>query len=192
MTNRVKITSEEILSNNFFPLKSISYLFEKKDGTTEEVKREVYNSSNGAVALLYNLEKDTVILTRQFRMPTYLNKNESGLLIEACAGIVEDGEHPADSIIREIEEEAGYKVSKVKKLFDLYSTPGSVTEMLSYFIAEYTDSQRIGEGGGLEDENEEIEVIEMPFDEAFSKLQSGEIKDAKTATLLLYAKIHLF
>jgi nudix-type nucleoside diphosphatase (YffH/AdpP family) len=114
------------------------------------------------------------------------------MMIEACAGIVEENEDPSVGIIREIEEETGYKVQKVKKLFELYSTPGSVAEIIHYYVAEYTKEQKVGDGGGLEEENEDIDVIELPFEEAFTKIQSGEIKDAKTVILLQYAKLYLF
>lgn len=192
MSEKVKILSTAILSNNFFPLKKIQFEFEKKDGTTQELSREVYLSSNGAAVLLFNRENDTVILTRQFRMPTYLNNNDTGILIEACAGLVEENEDPKDAIIREIEEETGYRLQDVKKIFEMYMTPGSVAEMLHFFVAEYTPQQKVNDGGGLDDENEEIEVIELPFQQAYDKIQSGEIKDAKTALLLQYAKSYLF
>ncbi|MEJ7680064.1 MAG: NUDIX domain-containing protein [Segetibacter sp.] len=158
----------------------------------EEVSREVYLSSNGATVLLYNIEKSTIILTRQFRLPTYLNKDKTGMLIEVCAGIVEENENPQEAIIREIEEETGYRVQDVKKVFEMYMTPGSVAEMVYFFVAEYTPQQKISDGGGLEDESEDIEVIELTFEEAYDKIKSGEIKDAKTALLLQYAKINLF
>ena len=192
MPKQVKIKSTETLSDNFFPLKKIHYEIENKNGTVEELTREVYLSSNGAVALLYNRENNSVVLTRQFRIPTYLNNNATGMLLEACAGIVEEGEDPSDAMMREIEEETGYKVKSVKKVFEMYMTPGSVSEMLFFFIAEYTPQQKVSEGGGLEEESEDIEVIEMRFDVAFNKIHSGEIKDAKTALLLQYAKLNLF
>jgi len=192
MPKNVEIISEETLSNNFFPLKKIKYRKEKKDGTIEELDREVYLSSNGATVLLFNRENERIILTRQFRLATYLNKNASGMMLEACAGIVEENEDPKNAIIREIEEETGYRVEEVKKIFEMYMTPGSVAEMLHFFVAEYTPEQRVHEGGGLEEENEDIEVIELPFEEAYDKILSGEIKDAKTALLLQYARIYLF
>ena len=192
MAKNVKVTSTEILSDNFFPLKKVKYEMQTKEGSVEELTREVYFSSNGATVLLYNRETGKVILTRQFRIPTFLNNNSTGMMIEACAGIVEEDEDPSVGIIREIEEETGYKVQKVKKLFELYSTPGSVAEMIHYYVAEYTKEQKVGEGGGLEEENEDIDVIELPFEEAFAKIQSGEIKDAKTVILLQYAKLYLF
>jgi nudix-type nucleoside diphosphatase (YffH/AdpP family) len=192
MAKNVKIKSTELLSDYFFPLKKVTYEAEKEDGSVEELTREVYASSNGATVLLYNKSNNKIILTKQFRLPTYLNNNSTGMMIESCAGIVEENEDPKDSIIREIEEETGFGVENVVKIFELYSTPGSVTEMLHYYVAEYSTEQKVGDGGGLEDENESIEVIEIPFEEAFIKIQSGEIKDAKTVILLQYAKLYLF
>ena len=125
-------------------------------------------------------------------MPTFINNNPSGMLIEACAGLLEENEDPEEGMIREIEEETGYKVQQVNKVFELHSTPGCVSEMLHYFVAEYTDDQRVSNGGGLATESEDIEVIEMPFDDAYLKVESGEIKDAKTVILLQYAKLNLF
>ena len=188
----IKIISTEILSHDFSPLKKIRYLFKRRDGTIEELTREIYLSLNAAVALLYNLENKSVILTKQFRLATYLNKNSTGLLLEACAGHVEENENPEEGIIREIEEETGYRIPEVKKVFEMYMTPGSVSELLYFFIAEYTPRQKVNAGGGLEEENEDIEVIEMPFVEAYDKIFSGEIKDAKTVLLLQHAKINLF
>lgn len=192
MAKNVKISSTEVLSQFFFPLKKVKFEMETKKGQVEKMTREVYFSSNGAVVLLYNRETNRVVLTRQFRLPTFLNNNSDGMMIEACAGIVEENEDPEAGIIREIEEETGYKVENVKKIFELYSTPGSVAEMLHYYVAEYNGDQRVGEGGGLDDENEDIEVIELSFEDAFIKIQSGEIKDAKTVILLQYARIYLF
>jgi len=188
----IKIISTEILSDNYFKLKKVNYEFKRRDGTTKKVSREVYFSSNAAAVLLYNRNERTVVLTKQFRMPTYLNKNDTGLLLEVCAGHVEENEDPKEAIIREIEEETGYRVEDVRKIFEMYMSPGTVAEMLGYFVAEYFSGQKINEGGGLADENEDIEVVELPFEEAYSKIQSGEIKDAKTALLLQYAKMYLF
>ena len=192
MTNNIKIKSEEVLSDNFFPLKNVTYEFQKQDGSVEEIRREVYQSRNGATALLYNPASGKVILIKQFRLPAYLNEDPTGMLWETCAGLLEENEYPKDSVLREIEEETGYKVDDADKIFELYSTAGSVTEMLHFFVAEYSDEQRVGKGGGLEEENEEIEVVEMPFEEALRKIDTGEIKDAKTVILLQYAKLNLF
>jgi GDP-mannose pyrophosphatase NudK len=192
MTKSIKIISTEVLSDYFFPLKKVSYEMEKKDGSVEEVNREVYQSRNGATALLYNLVTGKVILIKQFRLPAYLNHHPTGMLLETCAGLLEENEDPKDSIIREIEEETGYKVGNAKKIFELYSTAGSVAEMLHFYVAEYTPDQRVSDGGGLEEESEEIEVVELSFEEAYRKVESGEIKDAKTVILLQYAKMNLF
>lgn len=188
----VKIISTEMLSDNFSPLKEITFEFKNRNGTTEEISREVYLSSNGVAVLLYNNEQNTVILTKQFRMATYLNKNTTGMMLEVCAGIIEENEDPEEAVIRETEEETGYRVKNVKKIFEMYMTPGSVAEMLHFFIAEYTSQQKINEGGGLDEENEYIEVIELSFEDAYDKIEFGEIKDAKTALLLQYAKMNLF
>ncbi len=192
MAENIKILSTEVLSDNFFPLKKIQYEFKKKNGTSEELSREVYLSSNGVAVLLYNIENENVVLTKQFRLPTYLNENNTGILIEACAGLVEENEDPKHAIIREIEEETGYRVTDVKRIFEMYMSPGAVAEMVYFFIAEYKPGQKVNEGGGLDEENEDIQVIELPFEEAYYKIQSGEIRDAKTALLLQYARIYLF
>ncbi len=192
MEQKVKIISTETLSDYFFPLKKVKYEIEKKDGSTEEINREVYQSRNGCTALLYDRTENKVMLVTQFRLPAYLNHHPTGMLLEACAGLVEENEDPEECMIREIEEETGYKVKDVKKIFELYSTAGSVAEMLHFFVAEYTLNQRTGKGGGLAEENEDIEVIELPFEEAFTKIQSGEIKDAKTVILLQYARMYIF
>jgi nudix-type nucleoside diphosphatase (YffH/AdpP family) len=131
-----------------------------------------------------------VVLTRQFRLPTYLNGNTSGMVIEACAGLL-DTENPEECIIRETEEETGYRLSSVKKVFQSYMSPGSVTEILHFFIGEYQSEMKVSEGGGLAEEHENIEVLEYSFDEAYQMIASGEINDAKTIMLLQYAKINL-
>ena len=189
MVKSVNVKSTEVLSDNFFTLKEVYFEVEKDNGSKQEQKREVYHTANGVTVLLYNREKKTVLLTRQLRIASHLNKNATGLLIEACAGIQED-ESATESAFREIEEETGFRVSKAKKVFELYSSPGSNTEMLHYFVAEYADKQKVSEGGGLEEEEEDIEVIEMPFKEALIKIGSGEIKDAKTVILLFYAQVN--
>jgi nudix-type nucleoside diphosphatase (YffH/AdpP family) len=167
----------------------VSYEFQKKNGTWQEQHREAYDRGNGAVILLYNANQKTVILTRQFRMPTYINGNRTGMMIEACAGLL-DKDNPEDCIRRETEEETGYKVKDVQKVFESYMSPGSVTEVLYFFVAEYSAEQKITEGGGLEHEEEDIEVLELPFEKALDMIRTGEIQDAKTIMLLQYAKIH--
>jgi len=150
--------------------------------------RETYDRGNGAAILLYNKQSRTVILTRQFRLPTYVNGNTDGMLIEACAGLL-DKDRPEDAIRRETEEETGYKIAEVQKVFEAYMSPGSVTEMLYFFIAEYSSAMKVNEGGGLEEEQENIEVLEMPIEAAMQMIESGHIKDGKTIMLLQYIKL---
>jgi nudix-type nucleoside diphosphatase (YffH/AdpP family) len=149
--------------------------------------REVYDRGNGAGILLYNKETKTVVLTKQFRMPTFINGNQSGMLIEVCAGQL-DQDSPEDCIKRETEEETGYKIQEVTKVYEAYMSPGSVSEILYLFIGAYTKEMKRGEGGGV-DHGEEIDVLEVKFDEAMRMIESGEIKDAKTIMLLQYASI---
>lgn len=178
----------EVLSNNWYTLRKVTFEIQKKDGIWETQSREAYDRGNGAAILLYNLEQKTVILTRQFRMPTYVNGNADGMMIEACAGLL-DEDNPEDCIRRETEEETGYKVRDVRKVFEAYMSPGSVTEILYFFVAEYSKDMQISAGGGLDHEQENIEVLELPFKQALDMIVSGEIKDAKTIMLLQYMQI---
>ena len=190
MTNpKFKIQKTELLSDNWYILNKVTLDYQKKDNSWDTQVREVYDRGNGAAILLYNKSKGTVILTRQFRLPSYLNGNKSGLLIEVCAGLL-DEDNPESCIIRETEEETGYRLHSVKKVFEAYMSPGAVTEILYYFIGEYDSSMKVSSGGGLEQEHEEIEVLEIPFAQAYVMIESGEIKDAKTIMLLQYAKIN--
>jgi len=189
MPGKIKVTGSKLLSDNWYILKKITYEYTKNDGTTEIQNREVYDRGNGATILLYNRENKTVILTRQLRIPTYLNGNESGMMIEACAGLL-DQDNPEDCIRRETEEETGYKISDIEKVFEVYMSPGSVTEIIHFFIAAYTKDMKVDDGGGLEEEQENIEVLELSFDKAIQMIKSGEIKDAKTIMLLQYAQIN--
>lgn len=190
MTNpAITITNTEILSKNWYILKKVTFDFTKKDGSVISQVREAYDRGNGAVIFLYNKQAKNILLTRQFRLPSYLNGNETGMLIEACAGLL-DEDNPEDCIRRETEEETGYKITDVKKIFEAYMSPGSVTEILYFFIAEYSKDMKVNEGGGAEGEEENIEVLEMPFDQAYEMIATGEIKDAKTIMLLQYAKIN--
>nr|WP_315201318.1 GDP-mannose pyrophosphatase NudK [uncultured Flavobacterium sp.] len=186
---KYKIQKTELLSDNWYILNKVTVDYKKKDDTWDTQIREVYDRGNGAAILLYNSLKGTVILTRQFRLPTYLNGNKSGLMIEVCAGLL-DKDDPETCIIRETEEETGYRLHSVKKVFESYMSPGAVTEILYCFIGEYDKSMKVSAGGGLEHEHEEIDVIEIPFDQAYVMIESGEIKDAKTIMLLQYAKIY--
>ncbi len=183
------ITKTEILSDNWYTLKKITYEYTQKDGTVQTQSREAYDRGNGAVILLYNKESNTVILTRQFRMPTFINGNADGMMIEACAGLL-DQDNPEDCIRRETEEETGYKIKAVQKVYEAYMSPGSVTEILYFFVAEYSKEMKVSDGGGLEEEAENIEVLEYDFNEALEMVSNGNIKDAKTIMLLQYLRIH--
>jgi GDP-mannose pyrophosphatase NudK len=183
------ITKTEILSDNWYTLKKITYEYTQKDGTVQTQSREAYDRGNGAVILLYNKESNTVILTRQFRMPTFINGNADGMMIEACAGLL-DQDNPEDCIRRETEEETGYKIKAVQKVYEAYMSPGSVTEILYFFVAEYSKEMKVSDGGGLEEEAENIEVLEYDFNEALEMVTNGNIKDAKTIMLLQYLRIH--
>ena len=185
----VKIKHIEVLSDNWYTLRKVTFEYQKKDGTWETHSREAYDRGNGATILLYNRPAQTVILTHQFRMPTYVNGNPTGMLIETCAGLL-DKDHAEDCIRRETEEETGYRVMAVKKVFELYMSPGSVTEMVHFFVGEYTTDMKTHEGGGVAEEQENIEVLELPFAQALEMIQSGEIKDGKTVILLQYAQIN--
>ena len=187
---KITIQKTELLSDNWYILNKVTFDYNKDSDVPETQVREVYDRGNGAVILLYNSTKKTVVLTRQFRLPTYLNGNSSGMLIEACAGML-DKDNPIECIIRETEEETGYRLSSVKKVFQSYMSPGAVTEILHFFIGEYQPEMKVSEGGGLVEEHENIEVLEYPFNEAYQMIASGEITDAKTIMLLQYAKINL-
>lgn len=187
--SKIRNIKKQLLSDNWYTLNKFSFEYQKDDGTWEEQHREAYDRGNGAAILLYNRKKQTVILTRQFRMPTYVNGNEDGMMIEVCAGLL-DGDHPEDCIKKETEEETGYKIENVKKVIETYMSPGSVTEILYLFVGEYEDRMKISEGGGADDETENIEVLEIPFEKALQMILSGEICDAKTIMLLQYAQIH--
>jgi GDP-mannose pyrophosphatase NudK len=189
MIKNVKILGTKILSDNWYTLKKITYQYSKKNGEVMTQSREAYDRGNGATILLYHPEQKTVILTRQFRLPTFINGNESGMLIEACAGLL-DNENAEECIKRETEEETGYKIANVRKIFEAYMSPGSVTEILHFFIAEYRSEMKVSEGGGAEDEEENIEVLELPIDRALAMIESGEIKDGKTILLLQYLRLH--
>lgn len=189
MNSKIKILKEEVLSDNWYVLRKITFEQQNKQGNWETLSREAYDRGNGATILLYNKSQQTVILTNQFRMPTYINGNETGMLIEACAGLL-DRDNPEACIKRETEEETGYKVTEVRKIFEAYMSPGSVTEILYFFVAEYSKEMKVSDGGGHEDEHENIEVLEVPFENALKMMAEGQIKDAKTIMLLQYAQLH--
>lgn len=185
----VKIKKTEVLSDNWYILNKITYEIEQPNGNKETQVREAYDRGNGATILLYNKEQQTVVLTKQFRLPTFVNGNETGMMIEACAGLL-DKDNAEDCIRKETEEETGYRIRKVEKIFEAYMSPGSVTEILYFFVAEYDKDMKVSEGGGLAEEQENIEVLELPFDKAYEMMATGEIKDAKTMMLLQHAKLH--
>lgn len=189
MIDNVKIIDTKILSDNWYVLRKITYEYTKKDGTRLTQTREAYDRGNGATILLYNKQQRTVILTRQFRLPTFINGNESGMMIEACAGLL-DKDNAEDCIRRETEEETGYKITDVRRIFEAYMSPGSVTEILHFFIAEYAKEMKVNEGGGVEHEEENIEVLEIGIDEAMNMISTGRIKDGKTIMLLQYVKLN--
>jgi len=186
---KVKIKEVKNLSKDWYILDKVNFDFQRKNGTWQNQNRECYDRGNGAAILLYNTSKKTVILIKQFRMPTYLNGNKDGMLIEVCAGVL-DKNDPITCIKNEAIEETGYQIENPKKIFEIYSSPAAVTETLHYFIAEYTDEMKISDGGGLTEEAEEIEVLELDFDKALEMIYNGQIQDAKTIILLQYAKIH--
>ena len=185
----IRIKATEILSDNWYTLKKVTYDYQTSEGQWETQMREAYDRGNGATILLYNKDKKSVILTRQFRLPTFINGNDDGMMIEACAGLLDEN-NPEDCIRKETEEETGYKISKVQKIMEAYMSPGSVTEILYFFVAEYDEAMKVSEGGGLEEEQENIEVLEHSFEQAYQMIVNGEIKDAKTIMLLQYAKLH--
>lgn len=186
--SKIKITETKLLSDNWYTLNKVTFDYIDDKGESKTQSREVYDRGNGAAILLYNSKKKTVVLTKQFRMPTYLNGNDSGMMIEVCAGLL-DKDNPKECIIRETEEETGYRLKNVDKVIETYMSPGAVTEILYLFTGEYDESMKVSEGGGLDIENENIEVLEMTFDEAYAMIATGEIKDAKTILLLQHAKI---
>ncbi len=185
----VRNIKKELLSDNWYSLNKVTFEYQREDGSWETQVREAYDRGNGAAILLYNKEKGTVVLTRQFRMPTYLNGNQDGMMIEACAGILEKG-NAVETIKMEVLEETGYQIEKVEKVMESYMSPGSVTEILHFFIGEYDSNMKKSEGGGSMEETENIEVLEMPFKEAVAMMKSGEIRDAKTIMLLQYVQIN--
>lgn len=190
ISHRVRVLEERLLSNNWYVLKTTRFSYQRDDGTWQEQNRETYDRGNGATILLYNLAQRTVVLTRQFRYPAFVNGHDD-LLIEAPAGLLDDAS-PEDRIRAEAEEEAGFRVGEVHKVFDAFMSPGSVTERLHFFVAEYTPEDRISNGGGLMEEGEDIRVFETSIDAALEMIHAGEIADAKTIMLLQYAALHLF
>ena len=187
---KIKNISHHILSKAWATLYRIDYDYQFKNGDTKQLKRECYNRGNGAAVLLYNNEKSTVILTKQFRMPIYENDKKEGMSIEVCAGAIDKNESPEATILREIEEEVGYKINDATCVLEAYMSPGAMTEKLYLFVAECKADMKISEGGGLDSEDEEIDVLEIPFKEAIDMIKRNDIIDAKTIMLLQYAQIN--
>lgn len=185
---RIRVVEERLLSDDWFVLKKTTFDFQRRDGSWQRQSRETYDRGNGAVLLLFNAERGTVVLTRQFRFPAYVNGCADGMLVEACAGLLE-GEAPQDAIRREVAEETGFEVRAPRKVFEAYMSPGSVTEKLHFFVAEYDERDRRGQGGGDPGEGEDIEVVEMPLDEAMRQVADGRIQDGKTIMLLQHAAL---
>jgi len=186
---KVKIKNIKNLANDWYKLDKVNFNYQLLNGQWQNQSRECYNRGNGACILLYNPNTNMVVLTKQFRMPTYLNENDDGMMIEVCAGLL-DEDDPISCIIKEVEEETGYRINKPVKVLEVYSSPGAVTEIIHYFISEYDENMKISIGGGKEEETEEIEVLEVDFNDALTMINEGKIKDAKTILLLQYAKIN--
>lgn len=186
----VKLLEVQVLSDNWYVLRKVTCSLRRRDGEWQTMSREAYDRGNGAALLLFDPRRSTVVLTRQFRLPAFLNGCTDGLLIETCAGLL-DGDDPETCIRREAEEETGYRVRQPRKVFEAYMSPGSVTEKLHLFVAEYEPGDRIRSGGGLEGEGEDIEVIEMPLAEALEGIANGTIQDGKTIMLLQHVALDL-
>ena len=189
MTSNIRIVEEKLLSDNWYTLKTTAFDLLRSNGQWQRQHRETYDRGNGATILLYNRAQKTVILTRQFRFPTYVNGNTSGLMVEACAGLL-DQDDPVTCIRRETEEETGFRIGAVKKVFEAYMSPGAVTEKIYFFVGEYQARDKVSNGGGHAHEGEDIEVLELTLEEALAQISSGQIQDAKTIMLLQYAQIH--
>jgi nudix-type nucleoside diphosphatase (YffH/AdpP family) len=190
LTERIRIRDVRLLSDNWYILKTTTFDWRRADGAWQTVSRETYDRGNGATLLPYNLTARTVLLTRQFRYPAYVNGHDD-LMIEAAAGLL-DGATPEARIRAEVEEETGYRLAEVRKVFECFMSPGSVTERLHFFVAAYDPAMRVGDGGGIEAEGEEITTLELSLEAALSMVDRGEIVDAKTILLLQYAALHLF
>ena len=190
MSENIKNITIKTLSKAWATLSEINYDYQFKNGSWKRVSRESYDRGHGTGILLYNVEKGTVVLTRQFRMPIYQTNKDEGMSIEVCAGAIDDNDSPEATIIREVEEEVGYRITEVKKVMEAYTSPGALTEKMYLFVAPYSDDMKVNDGGGVAGELEEIEVIELSFSKALQMIATTEIRDAKTIMLLQYAQIH--
>ena len=190
VSDRIRVREVRLLSDNWYVLKATTFDWRRADGSWQTQSRETYDRGNGAALLPYTLAARTVVLTRQFRYPAYVNGHDD-LLVEAPAGLLDDAT-PEERIRAEVEEETGYRLGAIRKIFECFMSPGSVTEKLHFFVGEYDAAMRVGDGGGLESEGEEIAVLELPFDQAMTMIETGEIADAKTIMLLQYAALNIF
>ncbi|MGJ6968225.1 NUDIX domain-containing protein [Streptosporangium sp. G11] len=185
---RVRVREVRLLSSSWYVLRKTTFDYRRRDGGWSTEQRETYDRGNGATVLLYDAGRETVLLTRQFRYPVYVNGHPDGLLLETAAGLLDDDD-PETAIRREAAEETGYDIGEVEHVFDVYMSPGSVTERVHFFAAPYSADRRISDGGGVVDDGEDIEVLELPFAKALSMIASGEIADAKTIMLLQWAAL---
>lgn len=183
----IRIIDSKILSDDWYSLKKYTFDIQRRNGEWQRQSREVYDRGNGATLLLFNRNRKTVILTRQFRFPIFMNGHD-GYLIETAAGLL-DNMDPESRIKAEVEEETGFRLSKVQKVFEAYMSPGSVTEKLYFYIAEYDEEKRASAGGGIEAEGEDIEVLELTLDAALAAVESGLIVDGKTIMLLYHVAL---
>jgi len=188
--DRLRVEKVEVLSDNWYVLRKATFDWRRRDGTWQRQEREAYDRGNGAAILLYDEERRTVVLVKQFRYPVYTN-GWNDLLIEVPAGVL-DNAGPEERIRAEAEEESGFRVRDVRRVFEAYMSPGSVTEKLYFFVGRYRPEDRVAEGGGLHEDGEDIEMIEPTIDEALAMIERGEICDGKTIMLLQYAALHLF
>ncbi|MBX9650199.1 MAG: GDP-mannose pyrophosphatase [Xanthobacteraceae bacterium] len=190
VSDRIRVKAVRVLSDNHYLLKTTTFEYRRGNGEWQTQHRETYDRGNGATLLPYNLAQRTVVLVRQFRYPAYVNGYDD-LMIEAAAGLLDDAS-PETRIRAEAEEETGYRLGAVSKVFEAFMSPGAVTEKLHFFVAEYEPAMRVSAGGGLASEGEDIEVLELPIDEALAMIADGRIADAKTIMLLQYAALHIF
>jgi len=190
ISDRIRIKDERVLSDEHYTLKSVTFEWRRGDGEWQTQHREIFERGNAAALLPYNLAQRTVVLVRQFRYPAYLNGYDD-LLIEAAAGLLDD-ETPQVRIRAEAEEETGYRLGHIRKIFEAFMSPGAVTEKIHFFVAEYDPTMKVGSGGGLAAEGEDIEVLELDFEKALAMIGDGRIVDAKTIMLLQYAALHIF
>ena len=187
-SDSVRVHGVETLSANWYTLQKVTFGRTRKDGSRQTLAREIYHIGLGAAVLPLDRERGTVLLVRQFRLPAHIN-GDPALLVEACAGMVESGDDPAEAICKELEQEVGYRVRALKKVFEIYMNPGVATEVVHLFTAEYSRADHIGKGGGIRGEGEEIEVLELPLLQAWNMVATGQIVDAKTIVLLQHARL---